>query len=139
MDVQMPILNGFEATVRIREMERNGDINIDDVSERESHRLNGRIPIFVVSASLREEQRTDMKNMGLDGWVLKPINFKRLVALLSGISNLSERTKNLYRSNGDWEQGGWLVGTPNSSSSTVQSTVNAGASSGSAGSGSTDS
>lgn len=108
----MPILNGFEATVKIRGMERDGDIPDDGASERESHRLNGRIPIFVVSASLREEQRADMKNMGLDGWVLKPINFKRLVALLSGISNLSERTKNLYRPDGDWEQGGWLVDPP---------------------------
>jgi CheY-like chemotaxis protein len=107
----MPILDGFQATVRVREIEREDCDGAKSTvtTDRESHRLNGRIPIFVVSASLREEQRPQLNEYGLDGWVLKPINFKRLVTLLDGITNTSERTKNLYQPNNDWELGGWLT------------------------------
>ncbi|GBE85224.1 histidine kinase [Sparassis crispa] len=105
MDIQMPLLNGYEATERIRMMEekRNG------VPYRLSHKLNGRIPIFAVSASLYETRREEMYNRGLDGWILKPIDFKRLRVLLRGVIDISQRQKDVYHPGCSWETGGWLT------------------------------
>ncbi|EIN12484.1 hypothetical protein PUNSTDRAFT_118301 [Punctularia strigosozonata HHB-11173 SS5] len=107
MDVQMPILNGFDATRSIRELEKSAVIGISDT--RASHRLNGRLPIFAVSASLHESQYSALCGYGLDGWILKPIDFKRLTVLLRGIEDPAQRLANLYRPGGNWEAGGWLT------------------------------
>ncbi|THH14899.1 hypothetical protein EW146_g5499 [Bondarzewia mesenterica] len=103
MDVQMPILNGFEATERIRSVEPFLSV----VSQRASHLLNGRIPIFVVSASLLERQRDELANIGVDGWTLKLIDFKRLSAILRRVTDLQQRQRDEYKS-GHWEIGGKL-------------------------------
>lgn len=69
--------------------------------------LNGRIPIFAVSASLVEKERQKYIDAGFDGWILKPIDFKRLSVLLSGIVEDNTREDCLYKS-GEWERGGWF-------------------------------
>ncbi|EAU85944.2 atypical/HisK protein kinase [Coprinopsis cinerea okayama7 len=80
MDIQMPILNGFEATEQIRQVEPQ-----PSMPSRPSCKLNdGRIPIFAVSASLKESQRDELAEHGMDGWILKPIDFKRLNTILKG-------------------------------------------------------
>ena len=102
----MPILNGLEATERIRELETSSLPRKDRVS----HVLNGRIPIFAVSASLLERQRGELAATGLDGWILKPIDFKRLRIILRGVTDPVQRTRDVYRKGvTNWEQGGWLV------------------------------
>ncbi|KZS90438.1 hypothetical protein SISNIDRAFT_415403 [Sistotremastrum niveocremeum HHB9708] len=106
MDIQMPILNGFEATKRIRQIEKEQP---STSTTRKSIYLNGRIPIFAVSASLQEKQRDDMFALGMDGWVLKPIDFKRLRVLIQGIHVPEERQRNVYRPGYSWEAGGWLA------------------------------
>jgi CheY-like chemotaxis protein len=103
----MPILNGFEATVKIRKFETDS-IDPAGKSRRLSYELNGRIPIFAVSASLRESQREDMLNLGMDGWILKPIDFKRLRGILSGITDSTQRSQDVYNPGCSWEKGGWL-------------------------------
>ncbi|TFK52362.1 hypothetical protein OE88DRAFT_1628063 [Heliocybe sulcata] len=109
MDIQMPILNGFEATERIREFERGlSPLDRPSRSRRKSHQLNGRVPIFAVSASLVESQRSNMSELGIDGWILKPIDFKRLRTILTGVTDLKQRTADLYQPGCDWETGGWL-------------------------------
>ncbi|KIJ54813.1 hypothetical protein M422DRAFT_152482 [Sphaerobolus stellatus SS14] len=109
MDIQMPILDGFEATKAIRELEKNSSPRTtESEAMRLSLRLNGRIPIFAVSASLVEHQREAMSNLGLDGWILKPIDFKRLSTILHGITNMAERRDCLYHPGCNWEAGGWL-------------------------------
>lgn len=101
----MPLLNGYEATERIRALEEE----TKDPSRRFSHVLNGRLPIFAVSASLREDQREDMYNLGIDGWILKPIDFKRLRIILKGVTDRAQREKDVYKSGCNWEVGGWLT------------------------------
>jgi CheY-like chemotaxis protein len=101
----MPILNGFQATERIRAFE---DL---DISQRLSHQINGRIPIFAVSASLLEQQRSELIVHGLDGWVLKPINFNRLRVILRGVTDRLQREKDVYKPGYNWEVGGWLCKT----------------------------
>ncbi|CAG7853027.1 SubName: Full=Related to phytochrome {ECO:0000313/EMBL:CCA70880.1} [Serendipita indica DSM 11827] len=108
MDIQMPILDGFGATKAIREIEKNSPIV---VPPRPSAILCGHIPIFAVSASLRPEQRPYMLEQGMDGWILKPIDFKRMDTLLAGISNRQVRKENAFNPGCDWEKGGWLSET----------------------------
>ncbi len=103
----MPILNGYEATERIRSQEQNLEL-----VDRISHKLNGRIPIFAVSASLSEHQREELFKLGMDGWILKPIDFKRLRALLRGVIDPHQRAKDVYHPGCNWEIGGWLSLSP---------------------------
>lgn len=99
----MPLLNGYEATEQVRELEKGFEL-----PRRLSQRLNGRIPTFAVSASLIEEKRQEIVDSGIDGWVLKPIDFKRLRSILRGIMDPTQRQKDLYREDRSWELGGWL-------------------------------
>jgi len=102
----MPILNGFEATQRIRHLEATKLPKTD----RLAHLLNGgRIPIFAVSASLVERQRGELEQIGIDGWFLKPIDFGRLYTILRGITDPVQRSRDEYRVGGSWEIGGWLL------------------------------
>jgi len=101
----MPILDGFEATKCIRKIESSTPM---DRFPRRSIVTVGRIPIFAVSASLRKDQRPYMIEIGMDGWILKPIDFKRMVVLLAGISSISIRAQNVYEEGRNWEYGGWL-------------------------------
>ena len=99
----MPLLNGYEATKRIRAVEQDRDL-----IDRASNQLNGRLPIFAVSASLFETQREELFTLGMDGWILKPIDFKRLRTILRGVIDPSQREKDVYNATANWEMGGWL-------------------------------
>lgn len=101
MDMQMPIVDGLTSTKMIRSFEKTHL----DLSPRA--KLNGRVPIFAVSASLVERERQSYIDAGFDGWVLKPIDFKRLNVLLKGIVDDKVRESCLYQP-GKWERGGWF-------------------------------
>ena len=66
-----------------------------------------RVPIISVSASLAERCREDYINDGFDGWVLKPIDFKRLESLLAATKDEKVREELLYVE-GHWDEGGWF-------------------------------
>ncbi|KAJ4482039.1 hypothetical protein J3R30DRAFT_3699364 [Lentinula aciculospora] len=110
MDINMPILNGFEASRRIREFENAFPPSPEH--SRLSLTMNGRIPIFAVSASLYEQQRSKLSDAGMDGWILKPIDFKRLATILKGVTDLAQRQCDRYTSGCNWEIGGWLTLSP---------------------------
>ena len=102
----MPILNGLEATQQIRRLEATKLAKTD----RLAHSLNGgRIPIFAVSASLVERQREELEQIGVDGWILKPIDFGRLHTIMRGVMDPVQRERDEYRVGGSWEVGGWLL------------------------------
>ena len=61
-----------------------------------------------MSASLIEKERQTYIDGGFDGWILKPIDFRRLGVLLSGIVEEHTRASCLYKP-GDWERGGWFA------------------------------
>jgi PAS domain S-box-containing protein len=67
MDVQMPQLNGFEATSAIREKER----------ERGSH-----IPIVAMTAHASKEDEENCLATGMDAYISKPINFKHCLLVI---------------------------------------------------------
>lgn len=103
MDMQMPIVDGLTSTKMIRTTERS-----DNHAGLSRLALNqGRIPIFAVSASLVEKDKDSYIGAGFDGWILKPIDFKRLETLLLGIQNDETRNSALYAA-GQWERGGWF-------------------------------
>ena len=99
----MPIVDGLTSTKMIRSFEKT----YSDGSLSKRAALNGRVPIFAVSASLIEQERDKYIDAGFDGWILKPIDFKRLIALLSGIVEEPTRQSCLYKP-GEWERGGWF-------------------------------
>ncbi|KAF7505489.1 hypothetical protein GJ744_000736 [Endocarpon pusillum] len=103
MDLQMPIADGFTATKMIRSFEKtHGNACLSARAK-----VNGRIPIFAVSASLLEKDREVYVKIGFDGWILKPVNFRRVDSLLRGIVDEKVRNDCLFET-GQWERGGWF-------------------------------
>ncbi len=70
MDVQMPVMDGLEATRKIRKMEV---------------KLGGHIPIISLSASVLMRDKTDCVEAGMDGFVSKPIDFNKLFAEITKV------------------------------------------------------
>jgi two-component system, sensor histidine kinase len=64
MDVQMPVMNGVEATLAIREREK---------------RVGGHIPIIAVTARALHQEREHILSQGFDGYVTKPFEIRRLL------------------------------------------------------------
>lgn len=101
---QMPIVDGMEATRMIRELEKAPFSNIEYSPRVVAY---GRIPIVAVSASLSEERVHEYVDNGFDGWILKPIDFKRLEAILTAVEDEQTREILLYGA-GIWHKGGWF-------------------------------
>lgn len=99
----MPIVDGLTSTKMIRSYEKTHEES--DLSPRA--KANGRVPILAVSASLVERERQAYIDAGFDGWILKPIDFKRLNTLLTGIVDEKVRIECLYQP-GEWERGGFF-------------------------------
>lgn len=103
MDMQMPIVDGLASAKMIRAYEKfHPQLALSPRTV-----CHGRVPIFAVSASLVERERQTYSNAGFDGWILKPIDFKRLSILLAGIVEDETRNSCLYKP-GEWERGGWF-------------------------------
>lgn len=100
----MPIVDGLTSTKMIRSFEKSSP---DEFLSRRAA-MNGRVPIFAVSASLIEKNRQVYIDAGFDGWILKPIDFKRLTVMMSGIVEEKTRKSCLYEP-GKWERGGWFA------------------------------
>ncbi|KAJ5720437.1 CheY-like superfamily [Penicillium malachiteum] len=95
MDIQMPIVDGLNATKMIRQQEWLHSTDHD------------RTPVFAVSASLVEKDRQIYMDAGFDGWIMKPVDFQRVHQLLDGVLSVESRIKDVYEP-GMWEQGGWF-------------------------------
>ena len=70
MDVQMPNLNGYEATQRIRAMK---------------NKEKAEIPIIAMTANAFEEDKKNALAAGMDGHLAKPIEIEKLVEMLAEI------------------------------------------------------
>ncbi len=79
MDVQMPRLNGFEATHAIREKER----------ERGGH-----TPIIAMTAHARQEDEEKCLAAGMDAYISKPIEFKKSLQVIGDI--IKQNSRGIY-------------------------------------------
>ncbi|KAF8863018.1 hypothetical protein BDZ45DRAFT_584592, partial [Acephala macrosclerotiorum] len=104
MDIQVPLVDGIETTRMTREFEKQSSSAIQ-LSPRVTS--CGRTPIVAVSASLSEQRVHEYVEVGFDGWILKPIDFKRLEAIFAAIEDEQNRKILLYGA-GNWEKGGWF-------------------------------
>lgn len=118
-------MDGGAATAIIRQIEMSRQNPCRSAQPRSdmSQRGKSRIPIFAISASLVESKRQEYIETGFDGWLLKPVDFKRLGLLIEGIWDEEVRKQERYMP-GQWGLGGWFVqesGEPSDGSdSTVQ-------------------
>ena len=76
MDIRMPVMDGLEATKRIRQME-----------ERPDGRL---IPIIAMTANAFEEDVKKSLEAGMNGHLSKPIDIQKMYALLDHLLNEEE-------------------------------------------------
>ena len=67
MDIQMPVMNGYEATKAIRRLEN------EELAS---------IPILAMSANAFEEDRRESLKCGMNGHIAKPIDIDRLIDTL---------------------------------------------------------
>ena len=70
MDVQMPRMNGFEATSAIREKERT---------------RGGHTSIVAITAYALEKDKEECLAAGMDAYMSKPINFKKCIEMIHSI------------------------------------------------------
>ena len=67
MDIEMPEMDGFEATLRIRKL---------------PNRIRANTPIIAFTANAVSENRDRAFAVGMDGFLVKPVNTARLLASL---------------------------------------------------------
>jgi CheY-like chemotaxis protein len=71
MDMQMPEMDGYEATKLIRQKEKNGIT---------------RLPIIALTAHAMNGDEERCLTAGMDGYVSKPIKLEELVALIEKVA-----------------------------------------------------
>ena len=70
MDIQMPVMDGYEATRRIRHLPRAE---------------HAAIPIIAMTANAFDEDRRAALDCGMDGFVSKPLDLKELISVLNSV------------------------------------------------------
>lgn len=99
----MPLVDGVQSTRLIRDYERTATPNASPKVA-----AYGRMPIIAVSASLKERSQREYVVAGFDGWITKPIDFKRLEKIIDAVGD-GEKRKLLAYGMSNWEDGGWFV------------------------------
>ncbi|MCQ2538059.1 MAG: ATP-binding protein, partial [Lachnospiraceae bacterium] len=78
MDVQMPIMNGYEATKAIRRL-------VNPIKKN--------IPIIAMTANAFEEDKKGVMDSGMDGHIAKPFNIDVVIDMICEVLEKNGRTK----------------------------------------------
>ena len=78
MDIQMPVMDGYEATRQIRALKTADAV---------------RIPIIAMTANAFDEDKKKALDAGMDGHMSKPIEIPKLMETLAGVLEKKQTTK----------------------------------------------
>ena len=70
MDIQMPLMNGYEVTKHIRALDK---------------KWQAQIPIIAMTANAFDEDRKTAAECGMDGFISKPINLEEVIQVLGEV------------------------------------------------------
>jgi len=73
MDIMMPVMDGIEATVKIREIERADNIEF-------------RTPIIALTANTMDNDRDKCISYGMDEFMAKPFDIEKLNSIFSDLN-----------------------------------------------------
>ncbi len=73
MDIMMPVMDGIEATIKIREIER-----LDNIE--------GRTPIIALTANTMDNDRDKCISYGMDEFMAKPFDIEKLNTLFTDLN-----------------------------------------------------
>ena len=76
MDIMMPIMDGFEATIKIREIES-------------MNHIQKRTPIIALTSNIMDNEREKCLSYGMDEFMAKPLNAEKLNSILNELKNLA--------------------------------------------------
>ncbi len=75
MDIQMPVMDGYTSAIQIRDWEEKNELK--------------RVPIIAITAGVVVSEKNAFINAGMDGYLTKPIDAKKIEVLVAKFLNPS--------------------------------------------------
>jgi CheY-like chemotaxis protein len=85
MDVEMPVMDGLQTTAKVRQIEQGS---------------TGHLPIVALTANAREEDRQNCITVGMDEYLLKPVDPTSLLAVIDRLVKGGRGSLDIRRRNG---------------------------------------